>query len=229
MVTNNCTDQGLLKDVSDGVKETMETKTIEVVADKGYESRDDIKNCIMNGIVPNVAFKYDKTERIYAIDYVENEITEEIKNSTKPDDIQKCIAAGVLPTCYKNTAIEVELQEQNVLSCFILNDDGTVTCPTGQRLSKVKQKGNATVYACKEACRKCTNKCTSSKSFKTVSFGPNTKFVPIKMFGKITRELTKIPEDIPINPFNHTLDRNDHLGCIGEQQIFICDQPQEES
>jgi transposase len=36
---------------------------LEVTADKGYESREDILNCVMNGIVPNVAFKYDKTER----------------------------------------------------------------------------------------------------------------------------------------------------------------------
>ena len=66
------------------------------MADKGYESREDILNCVMNGIVPNVALKYDKEERVYAVDYVENEITEQERNSTRPDDIQKCIHAGVL-------------------------------------------------------------------------------------------------------------------------------------
>ena len=209
MVTNNCTDQGLLKDVSEGVKELMEEETVEVVADKGYESRDDIKDCIMNGIVPNVAFKYDKSERIYSIDYVENEITEDIRNSTEPENIQKCISAGVLPACYENTAIEVEVQEQNDLSCFILNDHGTVTCPMGNKLSKVKSKGKNTIYACKEACRQCSNRCTASKNHKTVSFGPTTKFVPVKMFGNINSNLTKIPGNIPMNPFNHTLERND--------------------
>jgi hypothetical protein len=43
-----------------------DVETIEVVADKGYESRDDIENCVMNGIIPNVAFKYDKDERLYS-------------------------------------------------------------------------------------------------------------------------------------------------------------------
>ena len=62
-VTNCCTDQGLLKEVADNTRKTLETKTLEVTADKGYESREDILNCVMNGIVPNVAFKYDKTER----------------------------------------------------------------------------------------------------------------------------------------------------------------------
>ncbi|WP_278244556.1 hypothetical protein [Ruminiclostridium josui] len=42
----------------------------------------------MNGIVPNVALKYDKHERLYTIDYEEAEITEEIRNSSKPEDIQ---------------------------------------------------------------------------------------------------------------------------------------------
>jgi transposase/predicted ester cyclase len=57
-VTNNCTDQGLLMDVATNTKEILGMKSIEIVADKGYESRDDILDCVMNGIVPNVALKY---------------------------------------------------------------------------------------------------------------------------------------------------------------------------
>ena len=140
-VTNHNTDQGLLKDVAQSVKETLEVETVEVVADKGYESREDILNCVMNGIVPNVALKYDKDERLYTIDYEGAEITEDIKNSTKAEDIQKCIKAGVLPACYKNTVIEVELQEQSEVSCFLRNEDGTVTCPMGNILSQTKMRG----------------------------------------------------------------------------------------
>lgn len=209
-VTNHNTDQGLLKDVAQSVKEALEVETVEVVADKGYESREDILNCIMNGIVPNVALKYDKDERLYPIDYEETNITEEIKNSTSPEDIKKCIKAGILPACYEGTAIEVELQEQSVLSCFLLNGDGTVTCPMGSILSKTKMKGNNTIYASKDACRQCTNRCTGSNSYKTVSFGPETRIVPVKMYGSIRCRLNTIPDDIPINPFNHTLDRKDY-------------------
>lgn len=209
-VTNHNTDQGLLKDVAQSVKNALEVETVEVVADKGYESREDILNCVMNGIVPNVALKYDKDERLYTINYEEAEITEDIKNSTKPEDIQKCIKAGVLPSCYENTAIEVELQEQSEVSCFLLNEDGTVTCPMGNILSKTKMRGKSTIYASKDACRQCPNRCTGSKSYKTVSFGPETRFVPVRMYGSVRCKLTPIPEDIPANPFNHTFDRKDY-------------------
>jgi transposase len=90
----------------------------------------------MNGIIPNVAMKYDKKERLYAMDYDENEISEQERNSTRPQDIQKCIKAGVLPSCYQNTSIEVEVQEPSVMSCFTLNENGTVTCPMGNTLTK---------------------------------------------------------------------------------------------
>lgn len=130
-VTNHNTDQGLLNEVSQIVKETLEIDTVEVVADKGYESRKDILNCIMNGVVPNVALKYDREERLFSIDFVENEISEEERNSTDPENIQKCISSGVLPAFLENTSVSLELQEQSCLSCFLLNEDETVTCPTG--------------------------------------------------------------------------------------------------
>jgi transposase len=209
-VTNNCNDQGLLKEVADSTRKMLETETLEIVADKGYESREDILNCVMNGIIPNIALKYDKDERLYTIDYVEAEISEEERNSTKPEDIQKCIAAGILPRCYENTAIEVELQEQSELSCFTLNENRTVTCPMGNILLKLKMRGKNTIYSSKEACRQCPNKCTDSKKHKTVSFGPDTKFVPVRMYGSPRLKLNPVPENIPTNPFNHTLDRKDH-------------------
>ena len=209
-VTDHNTDQGLLKEVAESAKEVLETETIETVADKGYESRADILDCVMNGIVPNVAMKYDKDERTFAIDYVEQEISEEEQNSTKPEDIQKCIAAGVLPKCYENTVIEVELKKQAELSCFSLNEDGTVTCPMGCTLTKIKTKGNNSVYASKEACRRCQNRCISSGNHKTVSFGPNTKIVPVRMYGKPGQKLNRIPEGAVISPYNHTLDRKDY-------------------
>jgi transposase len=209
-VTNCCTDQGLLKEVADSTRDALEVEVLEITADKGYESRRDIENCVMNGIIPNVALKYDKDERLYTIDYEEAEITEEELHSTKPEDIQKCIKAGVLPSCYENTSIEVEVQEQTMLSCFTLNENGSVTCPMGSILSRTKIRSKNTIYANRDACRQCPNKCTGSKKYKTVSFGPSTKYIPVRMYGNIKGRLNPIPEDIPINPFNHTLDRRDY-------------------
>ena len=210
-VTNHNNDTGLLCEVAGKVKKTLECETISTVADKGYDSRKDILDCVMNGVVPTVALKYDKDECLFSLDYEENHINEETRNSTNPVDIQKCLHAGVLPACYENTGISIETQSLSETSCFILNDHGTVTCPTGNILTKVKQRGKCLVFASKEACRKCPNKCTSSSSFKTVSFGPETKTVPVRMYGNISCDINKIPEDEWINPYNHTLDRNDHL------------------
>ena len=209
-VTNHNTDQGLLTEVAESAKEILEVETIEAVADKGYESRADILDCVMNGIVPNVAMKYDKEERTYALDYVENEITQEMHNSTKPADIQMCISAGVLPKCYEGTAIEVELKEQTELSCCSLNEDGTVTCPMGCILTKIRTRGGNSVYASKEACRQCQNRCISSGNHKTVSFGPDTNCVPVRMYGRPGQKLNRIPEGAKISSYNHTLDRKDY-------------------
>lgn len=193
-VTNHNTDQGLLTAVAQGAMELLQVDTVEVVADKGYESREDILNCVMNGIVPNVALKYDKEERVYALEYEPGEVTEAERASAKPEDIRKCIRAGVLPACYEGTAIEVEVKEQSGISCFLLNDDGTVICPCGHVLTKLKTRGTNTVYANKDACRQCPLRCTGGKSFKTVSFGPGVKAVPVRMYGKTDQKLNRLPE-----------------------------------
>lgn len=198
-------------------KEQLEVESIEVVADKGYESREDILNCLMNGTVPNVVFKYDKTERLYNIPYIESEITEEIRCSKKPEDIRRCLSSGILPNCYEGTSVSVELQTKSSLSCFVLNEDGTVTCPMGNILRKLKTKGKANVYESKDACRQCPNRCTSSSSFKTVSFGATTNCVPVIMYGSPRIKLQVIPKDAKISPYNHTLDR---LDCQAEKKIF---------
>lgn len=79
-----------------------------------------------------MTLKYDDNERIYNIDYVENEISENEKLSTEPEDIKKCSAAGVTPKCYEDTNIEIKLWRQNEVSCFLRHEDGSVTCPMGQ-------------------------------------------------------------------------------------------------
>lgn len=209
-VTNNCTDQGLLNTVTEKAKKALKTGSIEVVADKGYESREDILNCVYNGTVPQVALKYDKTERLFNLKYIESEITAEEKESTKNEDIHKCLHAGVLPDCFENTAISLEVQELSELSCFIRNDDNTVTCPMGETLNQVKTKGKNIEYANKDACRQCANRCTGGQNFKRVSFGPKTKYVPVRMYGKPGCEFQMIPKNIVQNTPYNSLYRKDH-------------------
>ncbi len=53
-MTDHNTDQGLLCQTAEKAKELLAMDVIEVVADKGYDSRKDIMGCVSNGIIPNV-------------------------------------------------------------------------------------------------------------------------------------------------------------------------------
>ncbi len=202
-VTNHNTDQGLLNQVCEQAKELPVAESIEAVADKGQESREDIEKCLMNGTVPNVAMKYDKKERTHNIDCKEAEITEETRCSTKPEDIQACLHAGVLPQCYENTAVSVEVQELSTIGCFTRNVDETVTCPMGNTISRIKMKGNSAVYASRDACRRCPNRCTGSNGHKTVLFGPAATHVAVRMYGNPRHPVITPPEGMVFhNAFN---------------------------
>jgi hypothetical protein len=72
------------------------------------------------------------------LEYEDTSITAKERSSTKPEDIQRCLKAGVLPKCYENTIMEIEVQEQNQLSCFIRHENDTVTCPMGCVLTRVR-------------------------------------------------------------------------------------------
>lgn len=208
-VTNNCTDQGLLYTTVDGARKALEVEAIEAVADKGYESSKDIQRCVENGVVPQVALKYEGKEHLVHMKYEEAEITEEQKASAAPKDIKTCLHAGILPDCYENTGVTIEVQElidENV-SCFLLNDDNTVTCPMGCKLTQLRKRGANKIYGSKEACRNCTNRCTTAKDGKRVSFGPDTKLVPVKMYGKdAMRKAQKIPKGMAVSKTCHVLD-----------------------
>ena len=198
--TNANTDQGLLDQMAEQTKEEMGVETIEALADKGYESRQDIEKCVMHGTVPNVGYKYDKNERIFDLAYIPNEIDEQTRCSEKPEDIQKCLHAGVLPRCYEGTSVEVQLQKRSVMSCFIRHEDGRVTCPMGRELFKHNVRKHGTIYGSREACRTCPNRCTDSKNAKTVSIGHNTNIVAVRMYGNPEYPLQRLPEGfIPHN------------------------------
>ena len=192
--TNANTDQGLLDQMAEQTKEEMGVETIEALADKGYESRQDIEKCVMHGTVPNVGYKYDKDERIFDLAYIPNEIDEQTRCSEKPEDIQKCLHAGVLPRCYEGTSVEVQLQRRSVMSCFIRHEDGRVTCPMGRELFKHNVRKHGTIYGSREACRTCPNRCTDSKNAKTVSIGHNTNIVAVRMYGNPEYPLQRLPE-----------------------------------
>lgn len=192
-VTNDSNDMNKLTSTAEMTKANLGRDSLRVIADKGYECAADIENSLMNGIVPDVGFIRDREYRVINLDYQDEEITEEIRTSAKPEDIQKCLHAGVLPQCYENTNISVEVQEQSTVSCFIRHADGRVTCPMGKVLGVQRKRKYGTVYGSKEACRTCPNRCTDGKRFKTVKFGDETHYVPVIMYGGGRYPLQEIP------------------------------------
>lgn len=202
-VTNSCNDYNFLTKVAQNAKETLGVETIHAAADKGYDDQVEIKQCVMNGIIPHVGFKNDKDERLILLEYEEATISEKDRESTKPEDIQRCLKAGILPHCYENTIMDIEVQEQEKLSCFIRHENDTVTCPMGYVFTRSRtHKGGSACYQNRLACRKCTNRCTSGKNYKVVKFGPGTTYVPVLMYGSSRHPLQMYPvSETPYNAF----------------------------
>ena len=202
LVTNHVNDQGILHGFSQQIKETMELSSVSIVADKGYDSKEEIIACILNGIVPYVGFKDDKGERLLSLDYEKKDITEKMRCSADPADISACLHAGVLPSCYENTNLSVEVHSEGHLGCFQrAQDQKTAVCPMGFTLRRVKTKGEGMVYASRAACRQCANRCTPSKSHKTVYFGPKAEYVAVRMYGEKPPVNVPPPDFIPHNSF----------------------------
>lgn len=200
-VTSNCNDIGLLHTVAQNTKEVLETEILEIVADKGYESNEDMLECLKKGIIPNVALKDDATESEISLAYEELEIDSTLLESAKPEDIQKCLKAGVLPTVYLEKNIEVEVVKKVVSGssdkCFNLNEDGnSVTCPEGKILNKSAYLKNkkSTRFVNRLACSKCTNKCTKSK-FKQVDLRDGQSILYLKSDNLIKIVVIKIKPD----------------------------------
>jgi len=63
-------------------------------------------------------------------------------------------------------------------------------------------KDGSARYQNRLACRQCPNRCTSGKNYKIVKFGPNTKYVPIIMYGQASNSLQVFPlSETPYNAF----------------------------
>jgi len=196
-VTNKGNDMGQLSPVTEQLKEGMDIDILEVVADKGYEDKDDMLNCLMNGTIPHVMPKSGEDSHEFEIDYKEAEITEEMLSSTAPADIKACLEAGLLPNAYKDKGIDVSVYETEQYrtdetdsgACFTLNEEGTaVICPNGSELNKVATlhgKGK-TRFASRSACRKCDEKCTTS-SHKQVDLKDGQTVMSIRKYRPVKK------------------------------------------
>ena len=196
-VTNQGNDMGLLSPLTEQLKEDLGTDILEAVADKGYEDKEDMLNCLMNGTIPHVIPKSGEGSHEFELDYKEAEVTEEMLDSTSPDDIKACLEAGFLPNAYKDNGIEVSVfetyeygtDETDSEACFTLNEEGTaVICPNGSELNKVATlygKGK-TRFASRSACKMCEEKCTAS-SYKQVDLKDGQTVLLIRKYKPVKK------------------------------------------
>lgn len=198
-MTNQVTDHGLLDSTLEGVREESEG-IIEVVADKGYESEEDMVKCLEDGIIPHVITDDGKDGYELEIPYEEADDTS--AESTDVEDLKKALHAGVIPEAYEDVITDIEIKEvrrkvsdeaetkESVKSIygtpgemmkrakegyFVRDPErNLVYCPNGEILRQkcIKKNGNIR-YANKNACRHCPdrNKCYKGKNeWKEIDF-----------------------------------------------------------
>ena len=197
-VTNQVTDHGLLDSTLEEVRKESDG-IIETVADRGYESEEDMVKCLEDGIIPHVITDDGKDGYEIETDYQESDID---ASSTEPEELKKTLHAGVIPDAYKEVISGMEVTEvRRKVSDETEEDEETasiygrpeemqarakegyfvrdpernlVYCPNGEILRQkcIKKNGNIR-YANKNACRHCPNrnKCYKGKNeWKEIDF-----------------------------------------------------------
>lgn len=198
-MTNQVTDHGLLHSTLEEVRKE-EDGIIETVADRGYESEEDMIKCLEEGIIPHVITDEGKDGYELVIPYEESDDVN--AESTDPDELRKALHAGVIPEAYKDIISDIEIKEvrrkvsdepeadepaksiygtqeemmARAKEGYFIRDPerNLVYCPNGEILRQkcIKKNGNVR-YANKNACRHCPNrnKCYKGKNeWKEIDF-----------------------------------------------------------
>lgn len=197
-MTNQVTDHGLLDSTLGEIKKDTDG-IIETVADRGYESEEDMVKCLESGIIPHVIT--DDGKDGYEIETAYEESGVNVK-STNPEELKKALHAGVVPDAYKDVITDIRVAEvrrkvsdrqesdNRETSVYGTPDEmmarakegyfvrdperNLVYCPNGEILRQkcIKKNGNIR-YANKNACRHCPNrnKCYKGKNeWKEIDF-----------------------------------------------------------
>lgn len=189
-VTNKPTDHGQITGVASEVKADYDVDILESTADKGYACPGDHADALASGIVPHVIQRDGGCTEIVEFEYNEQQITDERKSSTRPEDLKAC----VIPDAYKGILSDVEIKEAKTRMADIPDSDilrmapeqmrakaadgyfvrdavrNLVYCPQGELLRQKSVKRNGNIRYCnKLACKRCKCKCTSAK-FKGADF-----------------------------------------------------------
>ena len=106
-ITNQVTDHGLLGSTLEEIKKDTDG-IIETVADRGYESEEDMIKCLEDGIIPHVITDDGKEGYEMEIAYEECEVN---VKSTNPEELKKALHAGVIPDAYKSVISDIKVTE----------------------------------------------------------------------------------------------------------------------
>lgn len=164
-VTDSPTDHGQVTELASEVKTDVGVDVIEAVADKGYQSPEDISKALENGVVPNVIQHDGETEVTVDFEYNPAESTELNPSSTSPDDVKKCLQAGTIPDVYEVLKMTHEQMVEEARRGYLIRDHhrNLVIRPEGAILRQKSIKRNGDIRYCnKLACKHCKNKCTKS-------------------------------------------------------------------
>lgn len=182
-MTNQVTDHGLLDSTLKEIKKDAD-RIIETVADRGYESEEDMIKCLEDGIIPHVITDDGKDGYTIETAYEESEVN---VKSTGSEELKKALHVGVIPDAYKDVISNIEVVEvrRKVSDEPVLDNKETsiygtpeemvarakegyfvrdpehnlVYCPNGEILRQkcIKKNGNIR-YTNKNACRHCPNR-----------------------------------------------------------------------
>lgn len=220
-------DLGSMHSLSKDTKDTYKFDSLTNTTDKGYLDREDMMNCLLDGIIPEVTPK-EGDSHLLETEYVQNEITEDMQNSHDPEDIKTCLQAGVIPSIYKDSISSIEIkdsfyyEEQEDIPdfstsdeelrdfavsnhCFTRNvDNNKVFCPMGEILRKKSTNSGSLRFCNKLACKNCKNPCCSSE-FKIVSFSQNQTVSYPKNSSPNKKKRAKKKKKIPVTKVLITL------------------------
>lgn len=79
------------------------------MADRGYESEEDMVKCLEDGIIPHVITDDGKDGYEVEIDYQESVVD---ASSTESEELKKALNAGVIPDAYKEVISDMEVTDR---------------------------------------------------------------------------------------------------------------------
>lgn len=205
--TTEATDHGQLLHSVEGIR--TDGEILETVADKGYHEKDDMMDCLKNGVIPNVILPEGQDTYELETDYKPCDNVENLTELTDAESLAKCLDAGVVPAAYKDIIEDIKIvqkkkrvlipssmeqaasdEEQMIAKAaegfFVRDmDRDLVYCPAGEILRKKSTTKNGSVRYCnKLACKHCKYKDKCMKNRKS----DNYPFKVVEFGDKITEK-----------------------------------------